>query len=122
MDFGDDFDWDDDFGNGWDNKHYDKEFDYYDGYSWAEDNDIDNFDDCQYEFGTDDAENGCNDYVKDNYTGYKTFYGYDCTEDCSGHEAGYNWAKKNDINRTCKCNGSSQSFSEGCEAYVEKNY
>src|SRR3989344_1716191 len=23
----------------------------------------------------------------------ETFHGYDCTDDCSGHEAGYNWAE-----------------------------
>lgn len=24
----------------------------------------------------------------------ETFHGYDCTDDCSGHEAGYDWAGK----------------------------
>jgi hypothetical protein len=108
--------------SGYANEYHDEELDYDDGYSWAEDNDIDNFDDCQYEFGTSDEEDGCNDYVKDNHTGYDTFYGYDCTEDCSGHEAGYSWAEDNDIDDTYDCDGNSQSFIEGCEAYVEENY
>ncbi len=38
--------------------------DYNDGYSWAENNNIDNFEDCQNQFGTSEAEDGCNDYVK----------------------------------------------------------
>lgn len=97
-------------------------YDYDDGYKWAENNDINDFDDCQYEFGTGDAEDGCNEYVKENYTGYKSFNGYECTEDCSGHEAGYNWAEENDISDVYDCDGNSNSFNEGCEAYVEDNY
>ena len=27
----------------------------------------------------------------------ETFYGYDCTYNCSGYQAGYNWAQRNDI-------------------------
>ena len=92
------------------------------GYEWAEDNDVDNFDDCQDQFGTSEEEDGCNDYVKDNYTGYQEFNGYDCTEDCSGHEAGYEWAEENDISDTYDCDGNSQSFIEGCESYVNENY
>ena len=69
----------------------------YDGYSWAENNDVSSFEECQDQFGTSYEEDECNRYVKDNYSGYNTFSGYDCTEDCSGHEAGYNWAEENDI-------------------------
>jgi len=98
-------------------------YDSYDeGYEWAEENDIDDFDDCQYEFGTGDAEDGCNEYVKEYHTGYRTFHGYDCTEDCSGHEAGYEWAEDNDIDDIYDCDGNSQSFIEGCEAYVDDYY
>jgi hypothetical protein len=92
------------------------------GYSWAEDYDIDNFDSCQDEFGTGDAEDGCNDYVRDNYSGYQSFGGYECTEDCSGHEAGYEWAEDNGIYSFDDCGGNSDSFIEGCQAYVEENY
>ncbi len=100
----------------------DHEDDYDSGYDWATDNDTDNFDDCQYEFGTSEAEDGCNEYVKENYSGYSTFNGYDCTEDCSGHEAGYSWAEENYVSDSYDCDGNSQSFIEGCEAYVEENY
>ena len=48
------------------------------------------------------------------------FCGYPCTVDCSGHEAGYDWAEKKDIDSTFDCNGNSNSFNEGCEAYVEE--
>jgi hypothetical protein len=42
-----------------------------------------------------------------------------CTEDCSGHDAGFEWAKDNDITDASDCGGKSQSFIEGCEAYAE---
>jgi len=51
----------------------------------------------------------------------QTFMGYDCTSDCSGHEAGYDWAESNDISDVSDCDGNSNSFNEGCEAYVEEN-
>ncbi len=46
--------------------------------------------------------------------------GYSCTEDCSGHEVGYNWAEQNDITDESDCSGYSNSFIEGCYAYVEE--
>lgn len=52
----------------------------------------------------------------------RTFHGYLCTDDCSGHEAGYNWAMINDVDDEYDCTGYSQSFIEGCIAYVEENY
>jgi hypothetical protein len=51
----------------------------------------------------------------------KSFYGYNCTEDCSGHEAGYAWAETNDIHYEGDCIGKSKSFIEGCLAYIEDN-
>ncbi|SDA97880.1 hypothetical protein [Mesorhizobium qingshengii] len=48
----------------------------------------------------------------------ETFYGYDCTDDCSGHQAGYDWAQRNDITDDSDCDGNSRSFNEGCQAYV----
>jgi len=101
---------------------YDIEEGYDYGYEWAEDNDIDNFDDCQDQFGTSEEEDGCNDYIKDNYTGNQEFNGYDCTEDCSGHEAGYQWAEDKGIEDVDDCGGNSQSFIDGCQSYVEENY
>lgn len=52
----------------------------------------------------------------------RTFHGYICTDDCSGHEAGYNWAMIYDIDDESECTGRSQSFIEGCIAYVEENH
>ncbi len=99
-----------------------EEEDYDDGYEWAEYNDISDFEECQYEFGASDAEDGCNDYIKENYSGYKSFGAHDCTEDCSGHEAGYEWAANNDIYDVDDCAGYSNSFIEGCWQYVEDYY
>jgi hypothetical protein len=49
------------------------------------------------------------------------FYGYPCTQDCSGHEAGYEWAKRKGIDDVDDCGGNSTSFIEGCQAYVEED-
>lgn len=49
----------------------------------------------------------------------RTFGGYDCTEDCSGHKAGYEWAERNGISDSGNCGGNSNSFEEGCRAYTE---
>lgn len=50
----------------------------------------------------------------------QTFNGYECTDDCSGHEAGYNWAEENGIDDPSDCGGNSNSFIEGCESYAEE--
>lgn len=44
---------------------------------------------------------------------------YICTQDCSGHEAGFVWAQENDLSDNSDCRGNSQSFVEGCEAFVD---
>lgn len=49
------------------------------------------------------------------------FHGYGCTNDCSGHQAGYRWAERKNIEEEDDCTGKSQSFIEGCMAYVEEN-
>lgn len=54
--------------------------------------------------------------------GAQSFHDYPCTEDCSGHEAGYQWAEENGIEDADDCGGKSNSFIEGCEVYVEENY
>lgn len=43
---------------------------------------------------------------------------YVCTQDCSGHEAGFAWAQENDISDESDCGGNSMSFIEGCEAFA----
>jgi len=48
------------------------------------------------------------------------FHGYPCTVDCSGHEAGYQWASDRGIVDEDDCTGNSDSFIEGCKAYVEE--
>lgn len=36
-----------------------------------------------------------------------------CTGDCSGHKAGYEWAEENGISSESDCDGNSDSFNEG---------
>lgn len=50
-----------------------------------------------------------------------SYQGYGCTVDCSGHDAGYNWAAENGITDPESCGGNSWSFIEGCRAYAEEN-
>jgi hypothetical protein len=42
-----------------------------------------------------------------------------CTEDCSGHNAGFEWAQEQGVTDRSECSGDSQSFVEGCEAYAD---
>ena len=49
------------------------------------------------------------------------FSDYGCTQDCSGHEAGYDWAAEQGIDDPDDCGGKSWSFEEGCRAYAEEN-
>lgn len=51
-------------------------------------------------------------------SGLTTFHGYLCTVDCSGHEAGYEWAEEKGISDPDDCGGNSESFIEGCRAYA----
>ncbi len=45
---------------------------------------------------------------------------WNCTGDCSGHDAGYKWAAENGIGSPDDCGGNSDSFIEGCEAYANE--
>ena len=47
---------------------------------------------------------------------------WECTDDCSGHEAGYEWAADKGISDPSDCGGNSESFIEGCEAYANENF
>jgi hypothetical protein len=49
----------------------------------------------------------------------ESFKGYQCTRDCSGHEAGYAWAQRKGVTEKSQCTGKSQSFIEGCWAWAE---
>lgn len=45
---------------------------------------------------------------------------WECTDDCSGHEAGYEWASDQGISDPDDCGGKSDSFIEGCMAYANE--
>jgi len=48
------------------------------------------------------------------------FKGYRCTKDCSGHKAGYNWAKRKGLNNMKNIPTEvNNSFKEGCMACVQ---
>ena len=48
------------------------------------------------------------------------FGGYPCTADCSGHEAGHQWAEEKGIDDPDDCSGNSDSFVEGCKVFAEE--
>jgi opacity protein-like surface antigen len=50
-----------------------------------------------------------------------TFDGNQCLGDCSGHQAGYDWAEQNDVDDESSCSTPSQSFNEGCQSYIDEN-
>ncbi len=50
----------------------------------------------------------------------QTSYSSECTQDCSGHDAGYAWAEENSIEDPADCGGNSQSFIEGWESYAKE--
>jgi hypothetical protein len=51
----------------------------------------------------------------------ETYADLDCTGNCSEHEAGYKWAEQHSIDDEDYCPvGPSQSFQEGCIAYVQR--
>lgn len=51
----------------------------------------------------------------------REFGGHDCSDDCSGHAAGYRWAEAHSItsDSDCPLRGGAISFYEGCLVYVE---
>lgn len=74
-----------------------------------------------YGFIIDDSSNKSapvNNYYPESNRSFKD---YPCTVDCSGHEAGFEWAEDNSIEDASDCNGNSNSFNEGCNAWVEEN-
>ena len=46
--------------------------------------------------------------------------GFRCTDDCSGHIAGFEWAKRNEISDEDDCANDSPSFTEGCAAFASE--
>jgi hypothetical protein len=50
----------------------------------------------------------------------RTFGGYDCTDDCVVHAAGYRWAEERGIENIDDCpENRSEAFYEGCLTYVD---
>jgi len=51
----------------------------------------------------------------------REFGGYECSNDCSGHAAGYRWAEAHGITAESDCplRGGAISFYEGCLVYVD---
>ena len=54
------------------------------------------------------------------------FAGYNCVGDCSGHQAGYDWAEEKGLSDEDDCDAAgdrsnSPSFAEGCKAFVNGN-
>jgi hypothetical protein len=50
-----------------------------------------------------------------------TWRQYPCTKDCSGHQAGDNWAQARGITNPAMCPpGNSNSWWEGCKSEAEK--
>lgn len=91
------------------------DFDY--GYGY----DSDSFLFCNEALNSPEAKRGCYQTVYEMLSGFDYFYGRTCTDDCSGHEAGYDWAKMNTITDEYDCITDSSSFTEGCLIYIEKN-
>jgi len=46
---------------------------------------------------------------------------WECTGDCGGHYAGYDWAEEKGIDDPSDCGGNSESFIEGCMSYANEN-
>ena len=89
-------------------------------YSAYEEQDIPNAAEDDWERRGDETYDEYSDR-RDGYDGAQgSFRGYGCTQDCSGHEAGYNWAESNGITDPDQCGGKSWSFIEGCRAYAEE--
>lgn len=47
--------------------------------------------------------------------------GYECTDDCSGHDAGYEWAADSGVCDEDYSESNSNSFDEGVRVYAEEN-
>jgi len=102
-----------------------------DGYELASAYEITDKEECKEYFEEGDARECCEVFVVEGFANSEDYFtnpdknyfkGYECTDDCSGHIAGYDWAEANDIKNKDKCTGKSQSFIEGCYSYVEENY
>lgn len=58
------------------------------------------------------------DYAEYNIRTQYKFLDYECSTDCSGHIAGYEWAAVNAASHSADCSNHSESFKRGCNLYV----
>jgi hypothetical protein len=49
-----------------------------------------------------------------------TFHGSSCTSDCSGHRAGWYWARLHQLSSQNGCNSHSPSFNKGCAINIQQ--
>jgi len=75
------------------------------------------YEDCDYDFAEDRAEATGEPSDVDAADVEEPEFD-SCTDDCSGHEAGFAWAQENDVTDASECGGNSDSFAEGCEAFA----
>lgn len=53
-------------------------------------------------------------------TGRYSFAEYDCDDDCSAQQRGYEWAKERGIDKPENCKGYSPEFVVGCRVRVDE--
>ena len=76
---------------------------------------------------TDESTNSYESSTYDDYADEEVheepeeFHGYECSDDCSGHDAGYEWADENGVCDEYFDGGNSESFAEGVRIYAEEN-
>lgn len=117
---------------------------HFSGFSWAEGMRVKEVADCRNLTGS--AHEGCLVYIRDRFRRIEaddpfnrveilpkktlgippliTFGGDPCSDDCSGHAAGFIWARTQGLKRpygidTCM-NGTTTSFMQGCMAYLSE--
>ena len=49
----------------------------------------------------------------------KTFGGYDCSDNCADHRAGFDWAAENIVTDEADCGPNLSSFAEGCKVFAQ---
>jgi hypothetical protein len=61
---------------------------------------------------------GTGSLLEEMQDGTENFSNHSCTENCTGHEAGYAWAEQQGVTDPNDCGGESNSFLEGCMVYA----
>ena len=68
-----------------------------------------------------ESSNDSSNYEQEVREEPEEFHGYECSDDCSGHDAGYEWADENGVCDEYFDGGNSESFAEGVRIYAEEN-